>query len=101
MPSRRISSPIDVTSSCRFVSAVAFRPQEYADRRPAQPVASRQPYGLGVTADDGVDAGIVEQESERPSRRNTVMAGQAFVKADWKRFAPTKAVKRKKPGWTQ
>jgi hypothetical protein len=30
-----------------------------------------------------------------------LIAGQALVKADWKRFSPTKAVNRKNPGWTQ
>lgn len=39
--------------------------------------------------------------SFRPSLRKIHMAGQALLKPDYSRFAPTKAVKRKKPGCTQ
>jgi RNA polymerase sigma factor (sigma-70 family) len=51
--------------------------------------------------DDGLHLCTGEPASGTPSRRKMVMAGQAFVKADWKRLAPTKAVNSRKPGWTQ
>jgi hypothetical protein len=44
---------------------------------------------------------ILPAGSGRPSFRKIAIAGQKLVKADWNRLAPTKAVKRKKPGWTQ
>ena len=36
-----------------------------------------------------------------PSFRRIVIIGHHFVKADWRRLSPTKAVNRKKPGWTK
>ena len=36
-----------------------------------------------------------------PALRRIVIIGHQFVKADWKRFNPTKAVKRNQYGLTQ
>jgi hypothetical protein len=36
-----------------------------------------------------------------PAFRRIVIIGHQFVKADWKRFQPTKAVKRNQYGLTQ
>ena len=73
-----------------------------------RPLEGRHRLGIGVTimmafiAPSPARRRDVRRHALRsPSFRKIAIAGQALVKADWKRFSPTKAVNRKKPGWTQ
>ena len=65
--------------------------------RKTEKVATKAAEGARK-AKEKLDAAASENKTD-PEK--IAIAGQAFVKADCSRFSPTKAVKRKKPGWTQ